>query len=539
MSIISKLFRITVFFSLLLLTGLLFTQKINLTTADIGRHIKNGAIFVQKGEILNTNYYSYTQPDYHVINHHGGSGVLFYYVWLFFGFKGLSIFYTGLFLITFCLFFYLARAYSTFAWAYVFSVLSVPLVVSRFEIRPEGFSYFFLGLFLLILYKIRQGDLSPRWLWVLPALQVLWVNIHIFFFLGPLLVFFFLADFWLNRESTPLVKSFQTLFVILILTCFINPFGFEGALVPLTIFKEYGYRLAENQSVIFMQKRFPRNELYPHFEVSFALIFLSLIWLRLKTDLFRRHAFLVILFVFFSALAWKAIRGISLFGFILIPCASIIFYSLSKEYFSRWGKRISKILFCLAFAVVLSGFFWKNYYYSPYKNLQLAYFMPELKGTRFWAIDLIKKIDQVPGLAPGINASASFFKDNHLEGPIFNNYDIGGFLIFHLFPQEGLFVDNRPEAYSVSFFKDTYVPMQERDDLWQKMDQTYQFNVIYFNRHDLTPWGQNFLIQRIKDPLWAPVFVDGYTLILLKRNLKNARMITQFELPKSLFKTSN
>ncbi len=139
-------------------------------------------------------------------------------------------------------------------------------------------------------------------------------------------------------------------------------------------------------------------------------------------------------------------------------------------------------------------------------------------------------------MMPGVNGSAEFFKKNNMEGPIFNNYDIGGYLIYHLFPKERVFVDNRPEAYPSSFFKDIYVPMQEDEAVWKKMDQRYQFNAIYFYRHDMTPWAQPFLIRRIQDPGWAPVFVDDYTLILLKRNEKNAFGIRLYELPQRLFK---
>jgi len=58
-----------------------------------------------------------------------------------------------------------------------------------------------------------------------------------------------------------------------------------------------------------------------------------------------------------------------------------------------------------------------------------------------------------------------FFKENNLQGPIFNNYDIGGYLIFNLFPQEKVFVDNRPETYSSEFFQEDYIPMQEDYDI--------------------------------------------------------------------------
>src|SRR3989344_2875124 len=63
-------------------------EKINLVTADIGRHIKNGEIFlhsgefgISKSEILHTNLFSYTYPDFSFINHHWGSGVIAYLIY--------------------------------------------------------------------------------------------------------------------------------------------------------------------------------------------------------------------------------------------------------------------------------------------------------------------------------------------------------------------------------------------------------------------------------------------------------------------------
>ena len=36
-------------------------------------------------------------------------------------------------------------------------------------------------------------------------------------------------------------------------------------------------------------------------------------------------------------------------------------------------------------------------------------------------------------LEKNINSSAEFFKNTKISGPIFNNYDIGGYLIYHLY----------------------------------------------------------------------------------------------------------
>jgi hypothetical protein len=78
--------------------------------------------------------------------------------------------------------------------------------------------------------------------------------------------------------------------------------------------------------------------------------------------------------------------------------------------------------------------------------------------------------------------------------------------------------------------------MQEDLSVWRQAQAKYGFNVIYFYRHDMTPWGQDFLIARARDPQWAPVFVDDYTIIFARRESIDQGVIDRFELPKSMFK---
>ena len=148
---------------------------------------------------------------------------------------------------------------------------------------------------------------------------------------------------------------------------------------------------------------------------------------------------------------------------------------------------------------------------------------------------------------PGAEDAANFFKAQNLQGPIFNNYDNGGYLVFSLNTNEQgyigpvhmslkPFVDNRPEAYPVSFFQNIYIPAQEDNAQWQQLDSQYHFNSIFFYYGDATPWGQEFLVSRVQDPNWAPVYADSYNIIFLRRdNPANAAVIKQFEIPKSRF----
>ena len=77
--------------------------------------------------------------------------------------------------------------------------------------------------------------------------------------------------------------------------------------------------------------------------------------------------------------------------------------------------------------------------------------------------------------------------------------------------------------------------MQEDDKIWNTELIKEKFNAIFFQRLDYTPSAQKFLLTRIKDPLWAPIFVDDQTIIFLARNKENIEIIKKYELPKEMF----
>jgi len=504
-----KIWKGILLLALFIYFGLFYAQKIYFVNADLGRHIKNGEVFIKQHFPISTNYYSYTQPDSPTINHHWGVGVIFYFIWKYFGFAGVSILNLFIYLLAFYLFFKASVKASNFNYAFFFAVLSIPLITTRIEIRPEGFSFLFLGVYYYLLHLFREGKVSFKKLIIIAFLfQVAWVNLHIFFILGPALA----GAYWLSSliitKDNRLTRSFGALLAAMVLACLINPLGIKGFIEPFRILREYGYMIAENQSIIFMQKRFPTRIVYYHFEVLFLIAVTSFILLGRRIKQFAPQ---LIIMLFLSVLSWRAIRGISVFGLFFIPIISGNIFQAARNYSNKTKRFLQSTFMIFSVAVILIGFSSQNHYYTPL--------------GRFTGL----------GLFPKVNAAANFFKFNGIQGPIFNNYDIGGYLIFHLFPQHKVFVDNRPEAYSVSFFKEIYEPMQANEEKWFQIDKEYGFNCIFFYRHDMTPHAQPFLIKRIKDPRWVPVFVDNYNIILLKRNKANQELIRRYELPKSTF----
>ncbi len=499
-----------------LLLSVFVFQQINLTTADIGRHITNGKLFINAGSfeisrqaLLHTNFFSFTYPDFPFVNHHWGSGLLSYLVFLGFGFKGLSLVYGGL-IIASVLWFFSVWKNKLSTWvSFPIVLFLIPLIAERTEVRPEGLSYFFMAIVITLLYLYTSNQIQKKWLYWIPIISLIWVNTHIYFIFLPFFVGMFLVETFIHKDSEK-TKNLAITFGLSALALCLNPYGFAGVFYPFTMFQNYGYLIVENQSIPFLTNLHVSNPNFLWWRIATLVFIVSSFFVLQKDKSKFPIAPFGITFVF-AILSFFGIRHLTAYGLTLLPtllCYGYLLYQRPENESRRLLHSIFSIIFSLI--ILLSVF---------------INFNNRLPWNTHWGV----------GLQPKVNASADFVKNFNISGPIFSNYDIGGYIIFHMYPQEKIFVDNRPETYPVDFLQKEYIPMQNNDLAWNEKLKKWNFNMIWFNRNDLTPWAQQFLITRTKDPVWAPVFVDDYTIIFLKRNEKNAKVIEQYELPKSMF----
>lgn len=495
---------------LLAFYGVFLTHKINLVTADLGRHLKNGEIFVQTGHIVATNFYSYTNPDFSTLNHHWGSGVLFYLILRVGGFVGVQMLFIVVSMAALAIFLCIAAGDIGLGGAALLAIPIIPLLAERTEVRPEALTSLFAALFLCLLVRFWRDEKRWKGLWFLPALMLVWVNTHIYFFLGFAIMGTFLVEYLLKRQWLRF-KRLSAVFGATLLATLVNPFGLSGVLAPFTIFKNYGYDLVENKSVFFLERLGIHEPNFLIFKIIFAFLLASFVIAAVRRGKELPISF-ICLAAGLSAMAWFAIRNFALFGLFALPLLAYnisLFVPRSREIAAENIRRkIAAGLLAFLLLVTVSGD-WARYF--PYWH------------------------ESGLGLESGNMAAADFLKTQNVRGPIFNNYDIGGYLIYALYPREKVFVDNRPEAYPAGFFQNEYVPIQHDDAAWREAEQRYRFNAIVFAYRDATPWAQEFLIHRIQDISWIPVFADSQVLILLKQNEQNKPVITQYEIPRDRF----
>lgn len=311
-----------------------------------------------------------------------------------------------------------------------------------------------------------------------------------------------------NKEASAQVRELTVALTSTIVVTCINPAGLTGALYPFNILKEYEFPIIENASVWAIETQDIDFLPAVYFKIAFGLLCVSWLYVVIK---WRSSVSVAnfLLTVFFSAIGWRAIRNFPTFAYFALPLAAVNFKDLkiNNGNANPLKSRLMVSAICVLVLLALIA-------------INPMYFFSSGRGPRGI------------GLAEGTSAAADFFLKENLQGPIFNNYDVGSYLIYYLYPRHQVFVDNRPEAYPAAFFRDVYFPLLAEEDKWERISGVHGFNVIFFNHRDLSVWGQEFIVRRVLDATWAPVYFDKNILILLKRYGSNQSTIAKYELPK-------
>jgi hypothetical protein len=195
--------------------------------ADLYGHLTFGRDIVSQGDVVRTDPYSFTS-DREWINHEWLAEVAMYGSWEVGGNAGLVLAKASVVLATLGL--------AWWAWArwgvpligraLLLIVASVGVLLRSLTFRPQVFS---LLLFVALLVVLKESEKSRRrgWLWTLPPLFALWVNLHGGWLVGGAVLAIWTLFEVLDRDRswphrlTPVVVG-----VCALIATLLNPYGF-------------------------------------------------------------------------------------------------------------------------------------------------------------------------------------------------------------------------------------------------------------------------------------------------------------------------
>lgn len=462
---------------------------------DLGRHLKLGEIITQTNQIPKTNLFSYTNEDFPFINTHWFFEV-FVYVWnTSLGLQSLLILKIIIFLFSVWLILKIVPK-EKMALLLPIGFIFLHVLRERIQLRPEIFSFLFTASTYFILERYLKGP--TRLIFLLPIIQLIWINTHIYFFVGLLLQAIYLIHNILSGK----IKLMGVIFILSILVSLINPNGLIGLLYPLNVTKNYGYTIAENQTMFFLESIDFKDPNFLFAKLSVGLIILSLT-LAFYGRRFELKA--ILLSIFGMSLALINVRGFPYLVFLSLPAVVQNFGAVKVN-----GLTKSLSLVTCALLLFESLFYLNGVYY------------------RF------RDQSDKPGLAftESAKGALDFAVSKDLPNPIFNNFDIGSYIIYRGYPRYKVYVDGRPESYPQEFFLNSYIPTQYDYNKFKELNKQIGFKTIIFSHTDQTPWGKAFLQNVVKDESWKIVYIDDFMVILTTADMVNQKQLPVIDLLK-------
>lgn len=471
---------------------------------DLGRHIKIGEIIVQTKQIPITNLFTYTNTDFPFSNHHWLSEVVFYLFNAEFGILSISFLKIFILLAVLVIIMYLSSKIADVNSALIGFTLYIPLFMSRTDERPEIFGILFFSFLLLIyLYLIKK---NKNWLFVVPIIQMLWVNMHITFIYGYLLIVILtIVNYQKNRQHSRLLIL---IFGISILLGLINPQFFDGLIYPLKVFSNYGYSIVENQNLFYLANL--TSNIFIKYFWAISLTGWAFIIFAIYKKWCNADLTYILLYSVFFLVSLQMLRNFPFFSIVGIICMSYFLHKLFLQ------KHLNSSLVSIILMLIL-GFY----------NYQIV------SDNFYQTFDINKKFKVE--VKDSYRKATNFILKNDLRGPIFNNFDIGGYLDYALYPKIKTYVDNRPEAFPVNFF-DEYKKQYELKEI-KEIFNKYKINTIVYSHTDGTGWASEFLKQIKNLPEYKMIYFDA-NVVMFEKNSR-LKTITDADFEKTIKDTKD
>jgi len=455
----------------------LAVRQCTLVDPDFWWHLKSGEYITQLKAIPHVDPFSFTKGGSDWIAHEWLSEVIMYAIYRLTGWAGLLILFGSIITAAFGVCYWRSddkpflAAFTTLLAA----LASAPL----FGMRPQMITLLMVSVFLAILERYKNSG-SQRLLWFLPALTVLWVNLHAGFALAPALIMLFIVMSVLDREW----NRIKWLVVSLVLCCVVIPLNPNGL----------------------------RMLSYP-FETLSSPSMQALIQEWFSPD-FHKFGFLplaILLLLTFASMALSPRRPRigELFGLMVLSLAAL-----------RSGRHIP--LFAVFAAPLLARYSaaWfaaNNITILPARHgqttaIQVILNLALLLLPSYVAVRKIVDFSRHPEVYESQRvpaAAVQFIKTHRVAGPIFNDYNWGGYLIWKLYPDYKVFTDGRADVYGDSFLFD-YLNTYRGERGWRDQLNKFGIRTVLIEPH-------SSLSTLLRDePGWQVVFEDSQSVVLTK-----------------------
>jgi len=471
-------------FVIILVLGMFAMAARSVADPDVWWHLRTGQLIIQNHQLFQADPYSFTRAGQPWINHEWLSQVAMYGVYRLAGWGGLIVGFAAIIAVS-SLLVYLrspGRPYIAGVFTLWGAVAAAPIL----GVRPQMFSLLLASSFLLIL---ERSEKHPGLLWWTAPLTLLWVNLHGGYLVGiGLMVAFLVGDAlelaFGSQDRTRTASHLRRLALVACLAVVpLNPNGTRMYWYPLETLRS---RAMQTYIDEWFSPNFHQAKELPFL----CLILATLVALGISSRRLRARELLLL-----SATMWLALRSarhIPIYVLVAVPILSGATQSWLDEHggASWFGSRTS----------------------SPGSRRMLvnAIMLAAFVVFTFARVRAVIR-QQVESEAQHFPAAAvSYMARERPRGPIFNDYNWGGYLIGKLYPEYRVFIDGRTDVYGDSFMDDFYATYHLTDG-WKRPIQRWQIRTV------VLPPDAPLITALRSQPGWKQIYADSQAVIFIRK----------------------
>jgi hypothetical protein len=359
--------------------------------------------------------------------------------------------------------------------------------------RPHVLTFVLTAAFgyILYVYKYENRD----YLWAIPLLFVLWVNVHGGFVVGFILLAGTAGGETLGhllggederKLSRSQIVALVKITLLSIPFLLLNPHTYRVLLLPFQTVSMGAIRDFVHE---WASPNFHQVELQPF--AWMALLLLAAVGISARR---LCYADLLLTSVFFY-MGLLAQRNVALFALVAAPVlmrhGAIALDVLRKVFQERTGlglllKRLDEPSPAWPGLVVLNWLI-----------LALVLIAAGVKVSLPLSPRLNRELEE-RSLPTG---AVRFVRENHPPGPMFNSYNWGGYLMWKLWPDYPVFIDGRTDLYDGPFIRE-YVDAVRGGEEWESLLDRYGIKLVFIEAQ--SPLAL-FLSE---EPGWRRVYLD-------------------------------
>ena len=467
---------------------------------DFWWHLKMGEVIASTGSIPRTDIFSFTAAGQPFIIHNWLAEVIYYGVYRTGGFPlliGFNVLLLVAALLPVC---YLCRKATVELWI---AVASAGLAAFGMfcNMRPQVFSFVLFSLFLWALadYRDRRRD----WLWALPPLMALWVNLHGAFVVGLGLMALILVcettrSLMTRAGSNRLSKLQLAKLGIVLLLCAIatlaNPEGYSVYTYISTVLHD------PSSQLFVIEWQPPRID-----TIQGALLFYLPFFLSIVILIYAKEApnlTDLALFLCFAAFGLTATRNSIWFLLVNSPLVARFLTS------TGWPKSLPILRRGRRGTV---SYEWLNYLILGMATVIIIMFSPWLQ-PRLFQTSLLEAKTPV--------AAVDYIEKSSMEGNIFHPQIYGDYLIWRLWPRHRAYFDGRVHLYGEGFVRNYQRIF--RDTHWEELLEKQNIRHLLLDKDGDARWGSERLIKEARESgRWRLLYEDELSALLEKVRIED------------------